>query len=40
MVIIIGDEKSIEFMVENNRQTVRYSGLSDILAEDFYEDRK
>jgi exodeoxyribonuclease V alpha subunit len=35
MVIIIGEADSIKFMVENNRQTVRYSGLSDLLVEDF-----
>jgi len=40
MVIIIGDAKSIEFMVENNRQTIRYSGLSDMLVEDFDEENK
>ena len=37
MAIIIGEADSIAFMVENNRQAVRYSGLSDILADDFDE---
>jgi len=40
MVIIIGEADSIKFMVENNRQTIRYSGLSDILVEDFDEYNK
>ena len=35
MVIIVGESESIQFMVENNRRAIRYSGLSDILAEDF-----
>ena len=34
MVIIIGDPGSIEYMVQNNQQTVRYSGLSDMLEEE------
>ncbi|MCL2773915.1 MAG: ATP-dependent RecD-like DNA helicase [Oscillospiraceae bacterium] len=34
MVIIVGDAESVEYMVNNNQQTVRYSGLSDILVED------
>jgi len=42
MVIVIGEADSIEFMVENNLQTVRYSGLSDILVEDWdeYQEKK
>jgi len=40
MVIIIGGAESIKYMVDNNRQAVRYSGLSDILAEDFGEFNK
>ena len=40
MVIIVGEAASIEFMVENNRQAVRYSGLSDILVEDWDEFNK
>jgi len=40
MVIIIGEPESIKFMVENNRQAVRYSGLSDILVEDLDEYNK
>jgi len=35
MVIVIGEHGSIEYMVNNNQQTVRYSGLSDILVEDY-----
>jgi len=35
MVIAVGDAASIEYMVNNNQQTVRYSGLSDILVEDW-----
>ena len=34
MVIVIGEPESIEYMVQNNRQAVRYSGLSDILVGD------
>jgi len=37
MVIIIGETGSIRHMVENNQQSVRYSGLSDILVEDWDE---
>ena len=40
MVIVIGDAGSIEYMVNNNQQTVRYSGLSDILVEDSDEYSK
>jgi len=40
MVIVIGEPESIEFMVNNNQQTVRYSGLSDILVEDWDEVNK
>ena len=35
MVIVIGEHRSIEYMVNNNQQTVRYSGLSDIIVEDY-----
>jgi exodeoxyribonuclease V alpha subunit len=40
MVIIVGEADSIEYMVENNQHTVRYSGLSDILVEDWDEYNK
>lgn len=40
MVIIVGDSESVAYMVGNNQHTVRYSGLSDILVEDFDEYRK
>ena len=43
MVIVIGDVASIEYMVNNNQQTVRYSGLSDILVDDwdeYYKNKK
>jgi len=34
MVIVISDENCIEYMVRNNEQAIRYTGLSDILSED------
>lgn len=34
MVIVISDENCIEYMVSNNEQATRYTGLSDILVED------
>jgi len=37
MVIIIGESDSIRYMVDNNQHTVRYSGLADILVEDWDE---
>ncbi|MCL1792456.1 MAG: ATP-dependent RecD-like DNA helicase [Oscillospiraceae bacterium] len=40
MVILIGEPASIEYMVENNQHAVRYSGLSDILAEDKYSNMR
>ena len=35
MVILISDEDCIEYMVQNNEQATRYTGLADILTEDF-----
>jgi exodeoxyribonuclease V alpha subunit len=32
MVILVGDEKIIKIMVENDRHTMRYTGLARILA--------
>ena len=40
MVIVIGEPDSIEHMVENNQHAVRYSGLSDLLVEDWDEYHK
>jgi exodeoxyribonuclease V alpha subunit len=40
MVIMIGEPDSIGYMVQNNQHTVRYSGLSDILVEDWDEYHK
>jgi len=40
MVIVIAEPDTIEYMVQNNQHTIRYSGLSDILTEDFDEYRK
>jgi len=40
MVIIVGEPDSIEFMVGNNQQSVRYSGLCEILIEDYSEYSK
>ena len=31
MVVLVGDENSLQLMVENQRETLRYSGLSDKL---------
>ena len=33
MVIIVGETESIEYMVNNDKQTVRYTGLAEILPE-------
>ena len=33
MVIVVGETESIEYMVENNRQTVRYTGLAEMIKE-------
>lgn len=33
MVIVVGESKVIEYMVGNNRQAVRYTGLSEMLNE-------
>ena len=34
MVIIVGQESVVERMVENNRQSMRYTGLCDLLSSD------
>jgi exodeoxyribonuclease V alpha subunit len=33
MVIVIAETETIEYMVENNMQTVRYTGLAEMLTE-------
>ncbi|MCL2099846.1 MAG: ATP-dependent RecD-like DNA helicase [Oscillospiraceae bacterium] len=35
MVILVSDENCIEYMVANDRHAMRFTGLADILAEDF-----
>ena len=35
MIILISDEECIDYMVQNNEQATRYTGLSDILVEDY-----
>jgi exodeoxyribonuclease V alpha subunit len=34
MVILVGQEAVVERMVENNRQSMRYTGLCDLLSSD------
>ena len=34
MVILVGDEDVVKIMVGNNRQTMRYTGLCELLREE------
>ena len=34
MLIIIGDENALRYMVENNRRILRYTGLKTFLMRD------